>query len=102
MHLTACVFLLGVIDERVQVALHRPIATGRVGREATAGLDCQVRRLLHRLHREISGRVEDDRPLAADPRDDGWSVLVIMPPPGLRFLPTATRSAPQQLLAPAL
>jgi hypothetical protein len=34
-----------------------------------------VRRLLHRLHGESSGRAEDDSALAADPRDDRWSTL---------------------------
>src|SRR5262245_23715086 len=101
MHLTARVFLLRMIDVLVEVPLHRPIAAGRIGIQATAGLDCQVRCLLHRLHGEISGRVDDDSPLAADPRDDRWSVLVIMPPPGLTFLTTATRTAPQRLLATA-
>src|SRR5262245_65841778 len=91
-----------MIDEFVQVAFHRPIAAGRVGIEATACLDGQARRLLYRPHSEIAGRVDDDRALAADPRNDGWSVLVIMAPPGLPFLPTATRAAPQRLLATAL
>src|SRR5262249_13412708 len=85
----------------MHVAFQGLIAAGGVRREATAGLNCQVRRLLHGLHHEISGRVDDDRPLAADPRDDGWSVLVIMPPPGLTLLTTATRTTPQHLLAPA-
>src|SRR5262245_32999612 len=101
-HATPSILFLGVMDERVQVALHRLIAPGRIGREATAGLDGQVRRLLHRLDGAISGRVADDSPLAADPRDDRWSVLVIMPPPGLTFLTTATRTAPQRFLATAL
>src|SRR5215467_11965738 len=89
MHVTARIFLLRMVPKVVRIALQRAIAAGRVAIEATAGLDCQGRRLLHRLHGEISGRVDDDRALAADPRDDRWSVLVIMPPPGLTFLPTA-------------
>src|SRR5262247_798120 len=93
-HVTPGVLFPGVIDELVHVALHRPIAAGRVGIEATACLDCQVRCLLHRLDREISGRVDDDRPLAADPRYDCWSVLVIMAPPGLTLLAAPPRAAP--------
>src|ERR671937_766975 len=64
------VFLLCVIDALMYIALERPIAAGRVGVEPTARSDSEVRRLLHRLHREISGRVEDDRPLATDPGDN--------------------------------
>src|SRR5215831_8706623 len=98
-HSSTLVLFLCVIDILVHIALHRPITARRVRVEPTARLDCDLGRL---LHREIFGRLDDDRSLATDPRDDGWSVLVIMPPPGLTFLPTATRSAPQQLLAPAL
>src|SRR5262245_11075315 len=46
--------------------------------------------------------MDDDSALAADPRDNGWPVLVIMPPPRFTFLAAATRAAPQRLLAPAL
>src|SRR5262245_16396408 len=89
---------MGVIDERVDVALHRSIATGRVGIEAAARLDGEVRRLLHRLHREIFGRVDDDRPLATDPGNNRGPVFVIMAPTGLAFLAAPTRAASQRLL----
>src|SRR5215475_1209282 len=71
MHITAGIFLLRVVDMLVEVARERPIAAGRVGIEPTARLDRQVRRLLYRLHREISGRLDDNCPLATDPGDDG-------------------------------
>src|SRR5215831_13003948 len=102
MHVPACVFLLRMIDELVHVALQSPITARRVRVEPTPRLHRQVSGLLHRLHGEIPGRVDDDRPLTADPRDDGWSVLVIMPPPGLTLLAAPTRAASQRLLAPAL
>src|SRR5712691_9859759 len=79
-HLAAGIFLLGVIDELVHVALQSPIAAGRVRAEPTAGLHRDVSRLLHRLDGEISGRVEDDSALAAYPRDDRRSIFIIMTP----------------------
>ena len=36
------VFLLGVIDEVMRIALERPIAAGRVRIELTALLDCEI------------------------------------------------------------
>src|SRR5262245_12935747 len=98
MHVTTCIFLLGMIDELMDVAFHCPITAGRVGGEPTARLHGEVRGLLHRLHREIFGHVDNDSSLSTDPGDDCWSVFVIMPSAGLAFLPTATRSAPQRLL----
>src|SRR5258708_31530778 len=92
MHLAAGIFLLGVIDELVHIALHRSIAAGGVGIEATACVHREVSGLLHRLHRESSGRLDDDRPLATDPRDDGWPVFVVMPPTGFTFLAAPSRS----------
>ena len=62
----------------------------------------EVRRLLDRLHGEIAGRLDDDRPLPTDPSDHRRPILVIMATTGLAFLPPATRSAPQRLLATAL
>src|SRR5215510_11024874 len=91
--------LLGMIDKVVGIALERPIAAGGVGREPTPRLHCQVGSLLHRLHRAIAGRVDDDRALATDPGDDGRPVFVIVPPTGLTFLATPTRAASQRLLA---
>src|SRR4030095_13622746 len=54
MDLAPCIFLLRMIDIVMHIALQRPIAAGRIGIQATAHLDRQVRRLLDRLHREIS------------------------------------------------
>src|SRR5262245_28121022 len=81
--------------------LERPIAAGRVRVEPTARSDGEGRRLLHRLHREIAGRVDDDTPLAADPDDNRWPVFVVVPPTGFAFLAAPTHAAPQRLL-PAL
>src|SRR5690242_14075448 len=91
-----------MIDELVHVALHRPIAARRVGIETAACLDCKVCCLLHRLHGEVFGRLDDDRTLTTDPGDDRGPVFVIMPPSGLTLLAATTRAAPQRLLAPAL
>src|SRR5262250_2386459 len=102
MHLPPRVFLLRVVHCVMRIARDQPVAAGRVRVELAAGLYGEVGGLLHRLHSEISGRVDDDSPLAADPRDDGWSVLVIMPPPGLTLLAAPTRAASQRLLAPTL
>src|SRR5262245_26063763 len=102
MHVTARIFLLRVIDELMQVALQRPIATRRVGVEPTARLHRHVGGLLHRLHREIAGRLEDDCSLATDPGDNGGLVFVIMPPTGSALLATTTGAASQRFLATAL
>src|SRR5215831_16532804 len=58
-----------LVNKVMHIALERPIAAGRVRIQPTARVDGEVRRLLHGLHGEIFGRLEDDRPLAADPRD---------------------------------
>src|SRR5438132_6037909 len=86
----------------MDVALQRPIATGRIGIQPTAHVHRQVGGLLHRLHREISGCLDNDSPLATDPRDNGRPVFVIVAPTGLALLPAPTRAAPQRLLAAAL
>src|SRR5438067_1002935 len=101
MHVTTGIFFLRVIDKRMSIALHRPIAAGRVRGEPTARLHRQVGGLLHRLHREISGRLHYDCPLATDPGDDGRPVFVIVAPTGLALLTATTRAAPQRFL-PAL
>src|SRR5262252_416243 len=97
MHLPTGIFLLRMIDMVMNRALQRPIAAGRIGIYATARLDRQVRRLLDRLHREISGRLDHHCPLATDPGDDGRPIFVIMAPTGLALLTTPTRAAPQVL-----
>src|SRR5207244_6940044 len=93
MDLPACILLLRMIDIVMHIALQGPIAAGRVRVQPTAGLDGEVSRLLHCLHCEIAGRVDDDRPLATDPGDNGWPVFVVVPPPRLTFLAATTRSA---------
>jgi hypothetical protein len=59
----------------------------------------KIGRFLHRLHREIFGRLEDNSPLPTDPGDDCWPVFVVMAPPGLAFLAAPTWSAPQVLFS---
>src|SRR5687767_11725766 len=98
MHLATRVFLLRMLDKLVHVALHRPIAAGRVCVETTACLHRDVGRLLHRLDREISSRLDDHSALAAHPGDDRWPVFVIMPSAGLALLAATPRSAAQRLL----
>src|SRR2546430_9786993 len=101
MDLAAGVFFLRMIDDLVHVALHRPIAAGGVGIEPTTGSHRDVGRLLYRLHREIFGRLDDNSPLATDPRDDRGPVFVIVAPARLTFLAATSRSAAQRRL-PAL
>src|SRR5262245_15368578 len=101
MHLPTRIFLLRMIDELVHVAFHRPIAARRVGVEPTARVHGQVGGFLHRLYREISGRVQDDGPLAADPRNNRGPVFVIMASARLTLLAAPTGAAPQRL-RPAL
>jgi len=97
-HVTPGVLFLGVIHERVHIARKRSLAARRVGVEPTPRLDGEVRRLLDRLDREIPGRLDDDRPLAAHPRDNSRPVFVIMPSTGLALLATPTCVASQRLL----
>ena len=59
-----------MIDELVHVTLHRPVAARRVRVEPPARARGDPGRLLHRLDREIFGRLDDDSPLATDPGDD--------------------------------
>jgi hypothetical protein len=65
-------------------------------------LHSQIGRFLHRLHREIFGRVDDHSPLPTDPGDDRWPVFVVMAPTGLTFLAAATGAAPQVLFPTVL
>src|SRR5215470_19040907 len=101
MYLPTGVFLLRMIDVLVEISLQRPIAAGRIGIQATSHLYSKIGRFLHRLHREIFGRVDDHSPLPTDPGDNRWPVFVVMAPPGLAFLAAPTWSASQHLL-PAL
>src|SRR5215510_4666635 len=91
-----------MIDELMHVTLHHPAAASRVRVEPTARAHGDLRRLLHRLNREIVGRLDDDSPLAIDPGDDGWPVFVIMAPARLALLATSTCAASQRLLATTL
>src|SRR5262245_62594499 len=90
-----------MINIIMHLALQGSIAARRVCVEPTARLHGEVRRLLDRLHSEIAGRLDDDRPLSTDPSDNRRPILVIMATTGLAFLPLATRAAPQRLLATA-
>src|SRR5438067_11967944 len=99
MHVTTCIFLLRVIDKRMHIARHRPIAAGGVRVEPTARLHRKVSGLLHRFHREIAGRLDDDRSLAAHPGDNGRPGFVVMPSLGLAPLAATSRAASQTCLS---
>src|SRR5207249_5943989 len=58
----------------------------------------KVSGLLHRFHREIAGRLDDDRSLAAHPGDNGRPVFVVMPSTGLALLAAPPRAASQRFL----
>jgi hypothetical protein len=88
-----------LIDVLMEVSFQRPIAAGRVRRESTTLAHRQVGCLLHRLDGETLGRLEDDRSLAADPRDNGRAIFFVMPPAGLALLATPPCAASQRLLA---
>src|SRR2546425_443272 len=98
MHVPTGIFLLCVIDKVVHIALERTIATGRVRREPTARLDREVGRFLHRLDGKVPRRLDHDTSLAADPRDDGGPILVVMASPGLAFLAAPPWRAAQWLV----
>ena len=84
--LSPCICLLRVIDLGMPIALQRPIPAGRVRIQPPARVDGSVRRLLHRLHGEIAGRLDDDCPLATAPRNNGRPIFVIMAPARLALL----------------
>src|SRR5215813_7763415 len=98
MSLPACILLLSMINELVYVARQRPITAGRVRIEPTAGLHGEVSGLLHCLDGEITGRLDDNSPMATDPGAMGGPVFVIMAPARLAFLASATRPAAQRFL----
>src|SRR5215831_12951864 len=102
MPVTTGILFLRMIDERVHVALHCPIATRGVRRESAPRLDREVGRFLHCLDGKVPRRVDHDTSLAADPRDDGGPILVVMAPPGLAFLAATPGLASQRLLAARL
>src|SRR5262245_11315004 len=88
-----------MIDERVHIALHRPIAARGIRIESAPRLDDEVGGLLHGLHREIFSRVDDHRPLATDPGDHRGPVFIIMTPTRFALLAATTRAAPPCFLA---
>jgi hypothetical protein len=96
-HLTARIFLLGMIHECVPVALQGAIAARRVRVEATARVHRDVGCLLDRLDRAIAGRLDDDCSLATDPGENGGSGFVIMPPTGVALLAAPTWPTTQVL-----
>src|SRR5438309_2379431 len=79
----------------VHIALERAIAASRVRREPTARVDREVGRFLYRLDGKVPRRLDHDTSLAADPRDDGGPILVVMAAPGLAFLAAPPRCAAQ-------
>jgi hypothetical protein len=90
-----------MIDERVYVALHGSVAAGGGRIESAPRLDGELGGLLHYLHREIFGRLEDDCPLATDPGDNRGPIFVIMAPTRLALLAAPTRSVSQRILSAA-
>src|SRR5262245_20111498 len=97
MHVTTCILFLRMIDELVHVALHRPIATRGVRIESAPRLGREVGRFLHCLDGKVPRRLDYDTSLAADPRDDGGPILVVMAAPGLTFLAAPPWRATQWL-----
>src|SRR5439155_26440606 len=102
MHVTARIFLLRMVDKVVHITLQRTIATGRVGIEPTARFDGDIGRFLHRLDGKITRPLYDDRPLTADPGNDGGPIFIVVAAAGLALLAPASRSAAQRLLAAPL
>jgi hypothetical protein len=94
-NLPAYIFLLRVIDERMEASLQRPIAAGRIGIQATARLNGEIGRLLHGLDGKIPDGLHNDGTLAADPRDDCGPVFVVMTPARLALFATAACPASQ-------
>src|SRR5262249_31203766 len=101
MHVTTCILFLRMIDELVHVALHRPIATRGVRRESAPRLDREVGRFLHCPDGKVPRYLDHDTSLAADPRDDGRPVFVVVAPAGLALLAATPWPTPQRLF-PAL
>src|SRR5262249_4447927 len=102
MHVTTGILFLRMIDERVHVALHRPIATRGVRKESAPRLDREVGRFLHGLDGKVSRRLNHDPSPPAYPRDDGMPILSVMAPPGLAFLAATPGLASQRFLAARL
>jgi hypothetical protein len=99
-HVLACILLLRMIDEVVHIELKDLKYNILVSIEPTARSHRDLGGLLHRRHRDIFGRLEDDRPLATDPRKKRGPVFVIMVPARPALLAPATRAAQRLLAAP--
>src|SRR5437870_11569661 len=95
MHVTARIFLLRMVDKVVHIALQRTIATGRVGIEPTARFDGDIGRFLHRLDGKITRPLYDDRPLTADPGNDGGPIYIVVAAAALALLAPASPPAAQ-------
>src|ERR687888_2610410 len=102
MHVPARLFLLRMVDKVVRIAFHRPIAAGRVCIEPTARFDGDVGRFLHRLYGKVPRCLDHDTSLAADPRDDGGPILVVMASPRLTFLAAPRGVRPKDFVPPCL
>jgi hypothetical protein len=85
MHVTTGLLRLRLVDDRRRITCQGPIAAGRVGIESTPRVHRDSGGLLYRLHHHISGRLEDDSPVPADPRDARGPVVVVVTPSGLAF-----------------
>jgi hypothetical protein len=93
LHLSARVCLLRMLAAVVDVAPERPRAAGRVGGELAARLPRELRRLLHRLDRDVCGDRDDDRPLTTAPGHQRWPIVVEMASAGLAFCAATPRAA---------
>src|SRR5262249_2632017 len=102
MHITARIFLLRVVDIRVQVSCERPITAGGVGEESAAPLHGDVGGLLHRLDRKVPRRLHHDTAVATHPGDNARPILVVMAAPRLACLAATPGVASQRLLAARL
>src|SRR5262245_31320792 len=101
MDVTPRIFFLRMVNEVVHIALERAIAASGVGIEPTARFDGDVRRFLHRHDGEIPCRLHHDTTLAADPRNNGRPIFVVVAPARFALLAATTRSA-AQMSFPAL
>src|SRR2546430_8982959 len=89
-----------MIDKLVQVASHPPIAARGVRVQPTARSHREVCRLLYRLDREITGRMDHDSSLAADPGDNGGPGFFLIPPARVAPLSAPPRPASPWFFSP--
>jgi hypothetical protein len=102
MYIPPRIFLLGMVDVRMEVSFQRPIAAGGVRIEPAARVNGEVGCFLHCADGEIPDGLHHDGTLAADPRDDRGPIFVEMTPAGLALLPATTRPTSQGLFATLL